>query len=222
MTAILLPIFAVLIGFTITILLKPTIKSSVKLLLSFSGAFLLSTTIFEFLPEVYGVQDKELGIYIIAGLLMQIILEFGSKGAEHGHMHHKDNAKFPWLLFISLCIHALIEGFPIPDHEHILYGIVVHKIPIAIIISSLLLVSKIKTAKSILFLVIFALMTPLGSLINQQEFIIESYKMPINAFVIGVLLHVSTTILFESSKNHQFNASKLGVILLGFIIAYYL
>ncbi|MEP0266118.1 ZIP family metal transporter [Dokdonia sp.] len=222
MTAILLPIFAVLIGFTITIIFKPSINSGIKLLLSFSGAFLLSTTIFEFLPEIYIGQDKEIGIYIIAGLLMQILLEFGSKGAEHGHMHHKDNAVFPWLLFISLCIHALIEGFPIPEHEHILYGIVVHKIPIAIIISSFLLISKMKTWQSIMFLVVFALMTPIGSLINQQDFILESYKTPINAFVVGVLLHVSTTILFESSKNHQFNASKLAVILLGFIIAYYL
>ena len=167
-------------------------------------------------------QNSDIGIYIVAGLLMQIILEFSSKGAEHGHTHQKDTASFPWLLFISLSIHALMEGFPILENEHMLYGIVVHKLPIAIIVSSFLLVSKIKLWKSILFIIVFALMTPLGSYINQQAFILESYKAPINAFVIGILLHVSTTILFESSKNHQFNASKLGVILLGFIIAYYL
>ncbi|WP_299213035.1 ZIP family metal transporter [uncultured Dokdonia sp.] len=222
MTAILLPIFAVLIGFSIAIIAKPTINSSIKLLLSFSGAFLLAITIFEFLPEIYVTQNKEIGIYIIAGLLVQILLEFGSKGAEHGHTHQKNTTHFPWFLFISLCVHALIEGFPISENEHILYGIVVHKVPIAIIISSFLLLSKMKLWQSIIFIIVFALMTPLGSFINQQEFILESYKAPINAFVVGVLLHVSTTILFESSKNHQFNASKLGVILLGFIIAYYL
>ena len=222
MTAILLPIFAVLIGFLIAIAFKPSINTKVSLLLSFSGAFLLSTIIFESLPEVYVNQNNEIGIFIVAGLLMQILLEFSSKGAEHGHTHQKDTDSFPWLLFISLSIHALIEGFPISENDHMLYGIVVHKLPIAIIISSFLLISKIKLWKSILFILIFALMTPLGSYINQQEFILESYKIPINAFVIGVLLHVSTTILFESSKNHQFNASKLAVILLGFIIAYYL
>ncbi|WP_299765839.1 ZIP family metal transporter [uncultured Dokdonia sp.] len=222
MTAILLPIFAVLIGFLIAIAFKPSINNKVNLLLSFSGAFLLSTIIFESLPEVYVNQNNEIGIFIVAGLLMQILLEFSSKGAEHGHTHQKDTDSFPWLLFISLSIHALIEGFPISENEHMLYGIVVHKLPIAIIVSSFLFISKIKLWKSILFVLIFALMTPLGSYINQQEFILESYKTPINAFVIGVLLHVSTTILFESSKNHQFNASKLAVILLGFIIAYYL
>lgn len=222
MTAILLPIFAVLIGFLIAIAFKPSINNKVNLLLSFSGAFLLSTIIFESLPEVYVNQNNEIGIFIVAGLLMQILLEFSSKGAEHGHTHQKDTDSFPWLLFISLSIHALIEGFPISENEHMLYGIVVHKLPIAIIVSSFLLISKIKLWKSILFVLIFALMTPLGSYINHQEFILESYKTPINAFVIGVLLHVSTTILFESSKNHQFNASKLAVIILGFIIAYYL
>lgn len=222
MTAILLPLFAVIVGFLIALVFKPSITNKINLLLSFSGAFLLSTIIFEFLPEIYINQNREIGIYIVAGLLIQIILEFSSKGAEHGHTHQKNTANFPWLLFVSLCIHSLIEGFPISENEHMLYGIVVHKIPIAIIISSFLLASKIKKWKSILFIIVFALMTPIGSYINQQNFILESYKIPMNAFVIGVLLHVSTTILFESSKNHQFNASKLGVILLGFIIAYYL
>ena len=222
MTAFLLPLFAVIVGFLIALVLKPSISNKVNLLLSFSGAFLLSTIIFESLPEVYINKDHNVGIFIVAGLLMQILLEFSSKGAEHGHTHQKDTASFPWLLFISLSIHALIEGFPVSENDHMLYGIVVHKLPIAIIISSFLLASKIKLWKSIVFIIGFALMTPSGSYINQQAFILDSYKIPINAFVIGVLLHVSTTILFESSRNHQFNASKLAVIILGFIIAYYL
>ena len=45
-----LPIAAVLLGFLIAIIFKPAINNAVKLLLAFSGAFLLSITIFEFLP----------------------------------------------------------------------------------------------------------------------------------------------------------------------------
>ena len=48
-----LPVAAVLLGFVIALLFKPTLDTSVKLLLAFSGAFLLSITIFEFLPELY-------------------------------------------------------------------------------------------------------------------------------------------------------------------------
>jgi len=38
--------------------------------------------------------------------------------------------------------------------------------------------------------------------------------------VIGIFLHVSTTILFEASKNHSFNATKLAVVIAGILIAY--
>jgi len=103
----------------------------------------------------------------MAGLLMQIILEFGSKGAEHGHVHHKDTAAFPWFLFASLCLHALIEGVPIAENHSLLYGIVIHKTPIAIIISSFLLQSKMPMWKVGVFLVIFSLMTPLGAYANS-------------------------------------------------------
>ena len=222
MTAILLPLFAVIVGFLIALVFKPSISNKINLLLAFSGAFLLSTIIFEALPEIYENPTKEIGIYIVAGLLVQIILEFISKGAEHGHIHQKDSVNFPWLLLISLSIHAFIEGFPISENNQILYGIVVHKLLIAIIVSSFLLLSKIKFWKSTLFIIAFALMTPLGSYIDQQDLILETYQTLINAFAIGVLLHVSTTILFESSKNHQFNATKLFVIILGFIISYFL
>lgn len=222
MTAVLFPILAVIIGYIITLLLKPTISSNVKLLLSFSGSFLLSITVFEFLPEVYTSQSENIGLFIMLGLIFQLLLEYISKGAEHGHVHAKDSSGFPWALFIGLCAHALFEGFPIATNESLLYGIVVHKIPIAIIISAFLFASKIPTYKSIIFLVGFAIMTPLGSLANQLIEPLMMYKHLINAFVVGILLHVSTTILFESSKNHQFNASKFAVILIGVIIAYFL
>ena len=35
------------------------------------------------------------------------------------------------------------------------------------------------------------------------------------ALVIGIFLHISTTILFESSEEHRFNYYKLITILLG-------
>ncbi len=218
-----LPVAAVLAGFCIAYFLKPALNNAVKLLLSFSGAFLLSITIFEFLPELYALGTKNTGLFIMAGLLLQILLEFLSRGAEHGHLHlHQESNHIPWLLLVSLCIHSLFEGFPLADNQDLVYGIVVHKIPIAIIISSFLLVSKISKGQIAFFLVLFALMTPLGSFAAQWEIWSPVVKNSINALVVGILLHVSTTILFESSKNHQFNARKFGVILLGIGLAYLL
>ena len=65
-------------------------------------------------------------------------------------------------------------------------------------------------------------MTPLGSWLKLQFEFIQTYAAYLNAIVIGVFLHISTTILFEASKNHKFNASKLGVIILGIILAYFM
>lgn len=222
MLAIFLPIIAVILGLSVALIFKPAVNNSIKLLLSFSGAFLLSVIIFEFLPEVYEGDIENIGIFIMAGLLIQIVLEFGSKGAEHGHVHQKDEGSFPVLLFISLCLHSIIEGFPLAENQDLLYGVVIHKIPIAVIISAFLLNSKVSKIKASAFLIVFALMTPLGAFLKAQLPFLQTYSIQVNAFVVGVLLHVSTTILFESSKNHQFNASKLGVIVLGILIAYFL
>jgi len=216
-------ILAVLLGYIISRFLKPSNSVGFKLLLSFSGAYLLSVTVFELLPEVYSTNNAHIGIFIMLGLLLQILLEFLSKGAEHGHLHlDENNRQFPIVLLVSLCIHSLLEGFPLNHTSHLFYGVLIHKIPIAAILSTFLIHSKIGKPKVILFLMIFALMTPLGSFVQSNFDFLNTYSTYISALVIGIFLHVSTTILFETSKNHKFNASKLGVIVIGILLAYIL
>ncbi len=219
-----LPIAAVLIGFLIVLVLKPKQKNGFKLFLAFSGAFLLSLTIFELLPDVFSQENsKQISVFIMLGILLQIFLEFFSKGAEHGHVHiHKQENIFPWLLFFSLSLHSILEGFPINRHDTLIYAIVIHKIPIAIILSSFFIESYISKTKIVIFLILFALMTPLGSLIADTFDGIENYYTQISALVIGIFLHISTTILFESSEGHKFNITKLLVIILGILTAYIL
>ena len=108
----LLPILAVLLSFTFVFIAKPKNKESIKLVLAFSGAFLLALTVFELFPEVYeNSNPKTIGVCIMLGILFQIFLEFFSKGAEHGHVHFDtEKTNFPWLLFISLSLHSLLEG----------------------------------------------------------------------------------------------------------------
>lgn len=216
-----IPILAVWSGFAFVWFTKPTNNDNIKLLLAFSGAFLLSLTFFELLPEVYdGHHPKIIALYILGGILMQVFLEFFSKGAEHGHMHvHLKENKFPILLFVSLCIHALIEGVPIHDNDSILYGIIIHKLPIAIILSIFLINSKMKISATLLFIAVFSLMTPLGSFISTSPWV-SDYGHLLTALSIGVFFHISTIILFESAQGHAFNLRKLIVIILGIGIAY--
>ena len=194
-----------------------------EVFLAFSGGFLLSITVFELLPHVFEDHSKSIGVYIMLGILLQIFLEFFSKGAEHGHIHlHSENKHFPWILFISLSIHAFMEGFPISEENNLLTAIIIHKVPVAIILSFFFITAGYKRATTLLFLFFFALMTPLGSYISSQHDFFHQYETPITAVVIGIFLHVSTTILFESSKNHKFNLSKMTAVILAVIIAYFI
>ncbi|TGV00287.1 ZIP family metal transporter [Flavivirga rizhaonensis] len=218
----LLPFYAVILGVLIASITKTKKSWNTKLLLSFSGAFLLALTLFELLPEVYNHLDTKLtGLYIMCGILLQIILELFSKGAEHGHVHiHKNETAFPWLLFISLCIHSFLEGFAIHEHNDMVYGVLIHKIPIATLISMFLFQSNYSKIQIGIFLTIFACMTPLGTIISHTSETVASFAHIINAIVIGIFFHISTTILFESGDGHKFNLSKFIAIILGVGIAY--
>lgn len=218
----LLPIFAVVLGVLLVLIFKQKKSNYTKLLLSFSGAFLLALTLFDLLPDVYEHLDaKETGLFIMFGILIQILLEFFSKGAEHGHVHvQKDDTTFPWVLFISLSIHSFLEGFPIHQHNDMVYGVLIHKIPIAALITTYLIQSKFSKFQIIGFLVVFAAMTPIGTLISNTVTLVEDYVSYINAIVIGIFFHISTVILFESGEGHKFNLSKLVVIVLGILVAY--
>lgn len=214
-------ILSVLVGALVVLIFKPTNKIT-QLLLSFSGAYLLSVTILHLMPEVFIETNNttRVGVFILAGIVIQSVLESFSKGAEHGHIHvHSHETKFPILLFISLCIHAFSEGIPIhADATNLLVAIVVHKIPIAIVLTTFLIHSKFTKGTLITFLSVFALMSPLGVLVADKIAFISDYHTEITALIIGVFLHISTIILFESSENHKFNLQKFIAILLGILV----
>ena len=97
---------------------------------------------------------------------------------------------------------------------------VMHNIPIAIALMTMLLQSHISKNASLFWLCIFALMTPFGTftahvLGTNMIADMSLYSNKIMAVVIGIFLHISTTILFESSENHRFNFLKFLIILLG-------
>ncbi len=212
---------SVLVGYLVVILLKPKGKST-QLLLSFSGAYLLSTTVLHLLPEVFETHQENIGVFILVGILLQTILEYFSKGVEHGHVHiHSHIHKIPWLLFLSLYIHAFVEGIPLANKENstLLWAIVVHKIPISIVLVAFLLKSDFLKKHAIMLILLFALMSPLGSFLSQEIAFFDNYQHVITAVVIGVFLHIATAILFETTENHQFNIKKFVVVLLGFGIA---
>ena len=210
--------------------LKPASQRYTKLLLSFSGAYLLALTVFVLIPEVYHQHDhsldfKYIGLFVIVGVLLQIVLEFFSHGAEHGHPGHLHTAHtaFPLSLFISLSIHSILEGFPLSHgHNHdLVYGIFVHKLPVAIVLTTFFINSGINKWKTALFLLFFSLMTPLGTYLSANVPQLIAYHTELSAIVIGIFLHISTVILFENAEGHRFNLLKFLSVCVGFAVAYF-
>ncbi|TZF82541.1 zinc/iron permease [Pedobacter sp. BS3] len=205
-----------------------------KLLLSFSGAYLFAITALHLMPDVFRSNDPNIGLYVLGGFLFQVVLEQLSHGIEHGHVHahEHDRVAFPWGIMLSLCLHAFLEGMPIAEgHQNeLVFGIALHHIPAAFALASVLLQNHVRKNVIIILLLVFALMAPLGyvssSVISHTTSIgISAYFDKMMGIVIGIFLHISTTILFESSVDHHFNRRKLiavlggvGVALIGFFI----
>ena len=219
-----------------------------KLLLSYSGAFILALCLFHLLPDVYeGLgNETQAGWLIVSGFLLQLLLDYISGGIEHGHMHtsahkhehhhnhhdddHEHHAhpvmqRFPYLLMLGLSIHAFLEGIPLlfqEDLGELFTAILFHNIPISITLTTLFLISGKSVKSSLLALAVFAIMTPAGALAAYFLFPgggpeASHFGLMALAFVIGIFLHISTTILFESDQNHRFNFIKLLSIILGIL-----
>jgi len=235
---LLVPFAAGLLGGLAGIFLQGRITKDVKVLLAFSGAYLFALAIMHLLPDIYHQLGASAGLFILLGFLLQMIMEYFSKGIEHGHIHHKDqHAKvFPFGIYLSLFLHSMIEGLPLTSgaeilqlhghHDHsghqdaLLMGIAIHKIPEAIALAALLYHFFDSKAKVIIYILVYALATPVGMLIGG--FILSgniadpaTLYAQILAVAVGIFLHVSTTIIFEAEDQHRFNWKKTLAILLG-------
>lgn len=174
-----------------------------QLMLSFSGAFVLAITLTEILPEeVYNSGNLKIGFWVLLGVAIQIFLELFTKGLEHGHIHTNISGTQFFLLYAGLLLHAFLEGLPgeIAGKSYLL-SILIHKFPIALVFGTLLSSSKLKGLTSFLLIVTFALASPLAYKIS--DFLPESISRIAIGIAGGIFLHISTTIIFESSDKHQ-------------------
>lgn len=230
-------ILSVLLGGLLVSYLKTNYKTqTIKLTLAFSGGFLLSIVFCHLLPDLYKHDFVTTGFYILLGFLVQLILEYFSGGIEHGHTHSNSRLSVPLSLFLALSIHSIIEGFPLGNvegghashvghgHGSLFWGILFHQIPVAIALMSLFVDSNMGMRKSWLFLTLFALTTPIGAVIglyvNPEDVGLDVHV--VLAVVVGMFLHISTTIIFETSENHRINFLKLICILFGGVLAMFL
>jgi zinc transporter ZupT len=233
MIAYLILIITVLASGSLVFVFKTQNQKVLKLLLAFSGAFLIGITFLKLVPEIFSTPSVYIGLFVLLGFLLQLVLEMITEGVEHGHAHeHSDDERVsPFLLLIGLSIHSFLEGMPIGgafetklEHSLVL-GIVIHNVPISLTLMSLFLHYGLSRSKAFIYLAVFSLMTPLGSLLSRVLALssvtsLDLYFNYILAVVVGIFLHVSTSILFETGENHRYNLQKFITVCTGLGIAF--
>lgn len=213
-------------------------KAFLPLLLSFSGAYLLSIAAMELMPTVFRDPTLHSGVWLIGGFLLQLLLESLSQGVEHGHVHAHDHAAPSYALGVmfGLGLHALMEGLPLgtitevsglahahADGDHLLWGIVLHKLPAAFALSLLLRASNFSALTTWFCLITFAALTPLGAYLGEILSINPLWTNRVLAMVVGSFLHISTTIIFEADNGraHGISIKKLIVVIVGIAVAFF-
>ena len=219
-----------------------SLRRQLPLLLAFGGAFLLGLCFVHLLPEAFEANGHA-GMWVIGGFLVQLGLEYLSKGLEHGHVQGN---RFSTLAFLSLCLHAFIEAMPfgleylserVHDHhgqghhghyhDHagesgwgLLFGIGLHKLPVAIALMTILNTTAMSRMRRWTWATVFAMVPFLGILLSRNLPHDAATFGALNGLLVGILLHIATTILFETSEGHEFNSRKFPIVLLGLALSW--
>jgi len=190
-------------------------------LLSFGGAFLFAITLLHLLPEVFSqsLDVHQSGFWILLGFLVQVGFDifFGSE-----HNTNKLLKISPISFLIAIFFHAFTEGGLLAfsqdtahigeemhahHHHHeggillLSFAILLHKIPTAMIVTSVFLVRYTKNG-AFIGLLIMVSATPLGMFLHEylaeNHIISTNFGQALSALVAGSFLHVASVLFFHS------------------------
>src|SRR5437868_5599023 len=213
----LLLLSSILLGGITVFLFRLYEPKHIKVLNTFTGAYLLCLIFLHLLPELYHTHqgavetdDLRIGAIILAGFFTQVALDVISMGVEHGHAHHLHGRMAVGVL-AGLCLHALVEAMALGNAQThydpasrklLLWSIVLHNFPVSIALLGMLLQTGLSRSRAVGWLGFFAAMAPFGMFLSSHT-ALALHTRQLMAFVIGIFMHIATTILFESSDIHR-------------------
>ncbi|HTF19715.1 MAG TPA: ZIP family metal transporter [Chryseolinea sp.] len=195
------------------------------------------------------VGTEFIGLAVLTGFFLQQFLEYFTAGVEHGHMHahhhqhehghhahvhhHQANRALSALvLLVALCVHAFLEGAMLAkpfrmnafyNVNAVLLGIALHRAPAAFALMTVLAHQLHSRIKALPHLLVFSFAAPAGLLLStylvNTEILSATGLVYLYAIVSGNFLHISTTIVFEGSPEHRFDARRMAVVVLGALAA---
>ncbi len=228
MTVYLVLVASVLAGVVTVLGFKLAAPRRVRLITAFTGSYLMALVCLHFLPQTFGAHSHMahsensslvMGSLILLGFFLQVVLDNFTLGLEHGHAHCTQGHP-PTAMLVGLCIHSFIEAIPLGHGDLdrtnalLLSGIAIHNYPISIVLLTMLLQSGTPRPRALGLMALFTATAPLGALAGRVPELAQ-YSAYLMAVVIGIFMHVSTTILFETGEDHHYNRQKGIVIALG-------
>lgn len=157
--------------------------------------------------------------------------------AGHGHHHHHgrhqaNRALSALVLLFALCVHAFLEGAMLAkpfrmsafyNVNAVLAGIALHRAPAAFALMTVLAHQLHSRMRALPHLLVFSLAAPAGLLLStylvNAEVLSATGLVYLYALVCGNFLHISTTIVFEGSPEHRFDARRMAVVVVGALTA---
>jgi zinc transporter ZupT len=153
---------------------------------------------------------------------------------KHAHVHHHqaNRALSALVLLFALCVHAFLEGAMLAkpfrmnafyNVNAVLLGIALHRAPAAFALMTVLAHQLHSRIKALPHLLVFSFAAPAGLLLStylvNAEILSATGLVYLYAIVSGNFLHISTTIVFEGSPEHRFDARRMAVVVLGALAA---
>ena len=140
------------------------------------------------------------------------MLESFTGSEPHDHVLPPQTGRFSLALLIGLSIHAFLEGFPLAgslhdhaghDHgESYLLGVLLHKVPVIIVLSLMMIGSELGHRRASWLILLFALMTPAGLVVGEILPLKGYWPSYLLAFVVGSISHIAMHLIItrESGK----------------------
>ena len=182
-------------------LLRPWSDELLHLFLSFGTGIFLGAVFVHLLPEAMaGNAGRLSSLMILGGFLLiffveRFLISRGEIGGEGSHQIVSVTA------FIGLSLHSLIEGLAlalgsrVTELRNVLFAsILAHKAPAAFALGSLLALAGIRRRSALGWLMLFAVMTPLGAVVLSGIFgnVSAGTLQALTGLVTGSFMYVAT------------------------------
>ncbi len=208
-------------------------QNLINYLLIATGAYLFSVLLRHIIPHAVIHYGENILVWVLAGFFLQHIIQQFSQGVEHGHTHIHEHLPLHKLVYIilGLGIHAFFEAAPLVESyatkkifSGLLVGLILHKIPECFALACLVSHSVKTATQRFLWIFFFAMITPISIILfvsyQQSNLFSQNIFGIVIGLICGTLLHISTTIIFETTNNkHQIKWYKILCLIIGFAVS---